>query len=61
MVEFFNEQFINITDEMDIDPSLKENIAENMTPPQLVVRAVNKYVQHQSIRKIKPIIRILKN
>eukprot|EP00794_Sanderia_malayensis_P000652 gene652-1320_t len=53
IAECFNEYFINITDEMDIDPSLKENIPENMTPAQLVVRAVNKYVQHPSIRKIK--------
>eukprot|EP00794_Sanderia_malayensis_P018339 gene18339-20183_t len=42
IAECFNEYFINITDEMDIDPSLKENIPENMTPAQLVVRAVNK-------------------
>ncbi len=53
IAECFNEYFINITDQMDIYPSLKEEMPVNMTPAQLVVRAVNKYVGHPSIRKIK--------
>ena len=50
----FNEYFINITDGMGIDPSLKE-VYENLTLDKMVVRAVKKYEHHPSIKRIKSI------
>ena len=54
VAECFNEYFINITDGMGIDPSLKE-VYENMTVNEMVVRAVKKYEHHPSIKRIKAI------
>ena len=54
VAECFNEYFINITDGMGIDPSLKE-LYENMTVDEMVVRAVKKYEHHPSIKRIKAI------
>ncbi len=39
IVKYFNEHLIDIIAEIDIDPFLKENIPDYMTPTQLVVRA----------------------
>ena len=44
----------NITDGMGIDPSLKE-IYDNMTVEEMVVRAIQKYENHPSIKQIKGI------
>ena len=54
VAECFNEYFINITDGMGIDPSLKE-VYENMTVDEMIVRAVKKYEHHPSIKRIKAI------
>ena len=54
VAECFNEYFINITDGMGIDPSLK-GVYENLTLDEMVVRAVKKYEHHPSIKRIKSI------
>ena len=54
VAECFNEYFINITNGMGIDLSLKE-VYDNLTLDEMVVRAVKKYEHHPSIKQIKSI------
>ena len=54
IADCFVEYFINITDEIGNDPSLKE-VYKNMTVEEMVVRALNKYKHHLSIKRIKDI------
>ena len=51
VAECFNEYFCNITNNFDIDPVFKE-VQENLPLEQMVMRAINKYKDHPSIRMI---------
>ena len=54
--ECFNEYFSNITRSLNIAPSFKEaheNMTAELTVDQMVEKAVEKYKNHNSIRRIK--------
>ena len=51
VAECFNEYFCNITNNFDIDPVFKE-VQEYLPLEQMVMRAINKYKDHPSIRMI---------
>ena len=51
VAECFNEYFCNITDSLDIDPLFKE-LQEQMSVEQMVLRAINKYKDHPSVKVI---------
>ena len=51
VAECFNEYFCNITDSLDIDPLFKE-VQEQMSVKQMVLRAINKYKYHPSVKVI---------
>ena len=51
VAEYFDEYFCNITDSLDIDP-LFTVVQEQMSVEQKVLRAINKYKDHPSIKVI---------
>ena len=51
VAECFNEYFCNFTDNLDIDPIFKE-VQEDLSEKQMILRAINKYKDHPSIRVI---------
>ena len=51
LLECFNQYFCNSTDSLDTDPIFKE-VQENLSVKQMVLRAINKYKDHPSIRVI---------
>ena len=52
IAECFSNYFTNITDSLDIDPYFKE-VPNQLTIEEMVVRAIEKYKEHSSIRGIK--------
>ena len=51
VAECFNEYCCNITENLDIDPIFME-VQENLSVEPMVLRAINKYKDHPSIRVI---------
>ena len=52
IAECFSNYFTNITDSLDIDPYFKE-VPNQLKIEEMVVRAIEKYKDHPSIRVIK--------
>ena len=52
VAECFNKYFYNIKDRFETDPIFKEAEEENLSMERMVLRAINKYKDHPSIRVI---------